>query len=107
MRPFVVATAALAAVSVLPAQRTWVVDAAGRPGSHFRDLPAAIYSVTVVHGDRILVRPGTYSPVKITKGVRILGGPGRLLHEVLHSAMPKVLHNQAVLSRVSHCLLLV
>ena len=66
---------ALAAAS---AAQTFVVDAAGGPGSSFTDLPAAIAAVP--DGAVLLVRPGTYTAFEIVgKGVSVLGGPGAVI----------------------------
>ena len=53
---------------------TWIVDAAGGPGTNFTDLPPAL--ATAQSGDLILVRPGVYSASRTSKGVSILAERG-------------------------------
>lgn len=69
---------ALAAVGLLAApaftQRTWIVDAAGGPGHHFKDLPPALAAAS--DGDTILVRRGVYQGGATGKALTILGSPG-------------------------------
>lgn len=50
---------------------TWVVDAAGGPGSHFTSLVAA--EAAAADGDTLLVRPGTYQGFETSKGLTVLG----------------------------------
>jgi hypothetical protein len=58
-----------------PAQGiTYVVDEAMGPGAGFADIPEAI--AQAAHGDRILVRRGSYSGFALHKGVAILGEDG-------------------------------
>ena len=58
--------------ATVPAQhRQWIVDASGGAGTDFTDLPPAIR--VAVAGDVILVRPGSYSPFLLDKGVAIEG----------------------------------
>src|SRR5262245_34507433 len=59
----------------VPAQ-TFLVDAAGGPGTNFTDLPPAIAAVP--DGAILLVRPGTYGPIALNnKGLSILAtAPG-------------------------------
>lgn len=61
------------AASWIPAQTTWVVDAAGGPGTHFTTIQAAVNAASA--GDTILVRPATngYAGATISKGVYLLG----------------------------------
>jgi hypothetical protein len=56
---------------------TWVVDAAGAPGSQFTSIDAAIQAS--LPGDVVLVRDGTYSPFLVDRGVALVGGPGVLV----------------------------
>jgi hypothetical protein len=51
-----------------------IVDEAMGPGAAFADIPAAI--AKAVHGDRILVRRGSYSGFTLRKGLAILGEDG-------------------------------
>ncbi|MCA8972154.1 MAG: hypothetical protein KDC95_20370 [Planctomycetes bacterium] len=51
--------------------QTFVVDAAGGPGSQYRDLPAAIAAVPA--GSTLVVRAGKYSPFTVKKSLNILG----------------------------------
>ena len=62
-------------VAAVAAQRTWVVDKANGAGTDFVDIPPAL--VAARDGDTILVRAGTYRPFAVSKGVTILGVPGR------------------------------
>lgn len=65
----------VASCSLLTAQTTWVVDAAGGAGSQFTDIQPAID--TAVDGDRILVRPGVYSSFRIDEeSLSVLGETG-------------------------------
>ncbi|GEM_PF-4848368 len=65
----------LGMTSFLSAQTTWIVDAGGGTGSHFKDLPKAVQRAK--DGDILLVRPGRYHAVTIQgKGLSILGGSG-------------------------------
>jgi len=50
---------------------TYIVDAAGGPGSHFLDIQPAVEFA--VPGDVILIRPGTYHPFVVSEGLRIIG----------------------------------
>ncbi len=61
-------------VGGLSAQRTWVVDANGGAGVHYRDLPAAV--AAAANDDRIVVRAGVYTQFSTAKGLRVLGEPG-------------------------------
>ena len=54
--------------------QTYVVDAAGGPGSHHVSIAAAIPAVP--EGSTLLVRAGTYEPFSSSKGLTILGEPG-------------------------------
>jgi hypothetical protein len=56
------------------AQSTWIVDAANGPGAHFTTLAPAIAAAQ--EGDLVLVRAGTYRPVTVSKGLRLVGEPG-------------------------------
>lgn len=58
----------------LAAQTTWVVDAAGAPGSQFTGLPAAF--AAVADGDTVIVRAGTYAPGTLSNAIRLIGEPG-------------------------------
>ncbi len=60
--------------STATAQTTWVVDQAGGAGAHFTDLPPAF--AAAADGDTVLVRRGSYSPGKVTTGIRLLCEPG-------------------------------
>jgi hypothetical protein len=59
---------------IVPAQKTWVVDAQKSAGSHFADLPEAVKAAT--HGDTILVRSGIYRGATIRVAIRLIGEPG-------------------------------
>ena len=62
-------------MSSLVAAQTFVVDAAGGPGSQFVDLPTAV--ATVPDGATLVVRSGIYVGVAITqKSLTILADPG-------------------------------
>ncbi len=65
--------APLLALAPLAAQSTWVVDADGRPGAHFADLPAAVAAAQT--GDTLLVRAASfpYTAFATDKGLRVLG----------------------------------
>lgn len=52
------------------AQRTWIVDATGGPGSDFRTLSAAFASAA--EGDTIRVRRGNYLPGTLATAVRLV-----------------------------------
>ncbi|MBK8976814.1 MAG: hypothetical protein IPM29_12925 [Planctomycetes bacterium] len=67
--------AIFALTGALAAQTTWIVDAGG--GGSFVDLPPAVAAAQP--GDLILVRAGVYSPVTVSKGLRIVGDPGATL----------------------------
>jgi hypothetical protein len=56
------------------AQRVWTVDAQGRPGTDFLDLPEAV--ATAADEDVLRVRDGSYTSFETTKGLTILGEPG-------------------------------
>ncbi len=59
----------------LTAAQTFIVDAAGGPGSHFTSLGTAAASVP--SGSTLLVRAGTYYPFAIDqKSLTVLGDPG-------------------------------
>ena len=67
------ATALLVAAPALA--NTWIVDAAGGPGSHFTDIPSAIGAA--VAGDILLVRPGSYSAFTLDEPLVIVAqAPG-------------------------------
>lgn len=57
----------------LAGQAVWVVDADGRPGSDFTDLPTAV--AAAIPGDTLLVRTASvpYAAFTTDKGLRILG----------------------------------
>lgn len=59
--------------ALVPAQRTWIVDAAGGPGVHFPDIPPAVAAAQ--DGDTIVVRAANvgYQTVLMTKALRIVG----------------------------------
>ena len=71
--PFLLVALFLAAPSLCQG-RIYVVDAANGPGTHFRNIRAAL--VKAIDGDRILVRKGTYTGFVVTRGVAIIGSPG-------------------------------
>ncbi|MBK8977365.1 MAG: hypothetical protein IPM29_15750 [Planctomycetes bacterium] len=52
----------------LVAQRTWIVDSANRPGTHFLDIDDAYAAAGV--GDTILVRPGRNLPYDLPPEIR-------------------------------------
>jgi hypothetical protein len=58
------------------AQRTWIVDASGGAGHHFTDLPPALAAAN--HGDKIIVRPGSYRGATTDRGVTVVGENARL-----------------------------
>lgn len=58
-------------VAVLPAQRTWIVDAANGPGTDYTDVPPAL--AAAAHGDVLVVRAGVYGFATTGKGVRMIG----------------------------------
>ncbi len=58
----------------LQAQRTYIVDAAGGIGTHFKDLRAAL--LVTQHGDTIIMRKGIYEGAVTQLGLTILGEPG-------------------------------
>ena len=64
----------LVAVQAIPAQTTWIVDAANGPGTNFTNIPPAIAAAQ--SGDKIVVRSGTYSGGTIDKGIWLLAEPG-------------------------------
>lgn len=69
---------AAAAVSVLPGQRTWVVDRANGPGTDFLDLPPAVAAAApgdtlVIVGQACSPFPGLYTAPMIDKGLRLVG----------------------------------
>ncbi len=64
-------------VATAAAQRTWIVDAANGPGTHFTDIPPAV--AAAVDGDTLLVRSGTYTPFTTNKGIAVLGTPSALV----------------------------
>lgn len=75
---FITPLAAFLCAALLPGQKTWIVDTAGGPGSHFNELPRAVAAAR--HGDRIRIRKGRYaSGLSISKGVSILGEAGVVL----------------------------
>lgn len=65
----------LACPTAIAQSRLLIVDASQGAGSHFADLPPAV--AAAVTGDRISVRPGTYSAFTIDgKGIAVAGAPG-------------------------------
>lgn len=54
--------------------QTYVVDAAGGPGSHFTSIAAA--TPAVPEGATLIVRAGIYEPFSSGRGITILGEPG-------------------------------
>lgn len=77
------ATLSVMAAAPLSA-KTWIVDAAGGPGHHFKSLPPAV--AAAADGDVIVVRPGTYrSAITTSKALAILGLPGAVLSPDLAS----------------------
>jgi len=92
-RPVRSICAAVVSAAVVTAQ-TYVVDAAGGPGSHFTDLPTAVLSVP--DGATLVVRFGGYaSPTISGKGLAILADPGVALQGQV------VVQNTAVGQRVA------
>lgn len=75
-RSLLLAGACVTANHALPAQRTWIVDVANGPGTHFTNLPPAI--TAAADGDLILVRSGTYFGASTGKALTILGEGARL-----------------------------
>ncbi len=61
------------------AQSTWIVDAAGGPGSHYTDLPDAFG--VVQNGDSVQVLPGNYTPGVLTKGIRLVFSDGAIVDQ--------------------------
>jgi hypothetical protein len=72
----VLAFALICVRASLSAQRTWIVDAASGPGHDFTDLPPALAAAT--HGDRIVLRAGSYNGATTDRGVTILGRSAEL-----------------------------
>jgi hypothetical protein len=59
--------------SALSAQRTWIVDVFGGPGSQFTDIQSAVDAATA--GDVVLIRPGASSfnvGFTVSKGITIM-----------------------------------
>ena len=72
MRPTCSLTCALVLSGALSAQMTWIVDENNGPGTHFTDLPPAVFAAS--SGDLILVRPGLgYRGFSTSKGLSIVG----------------------------------
>lgn len=69
---------ALALVTPLVAQSTWIVNAGGGPGVNFTDLPSAVAAAS--SGDTILVQTGPFgegaTPFSTSKGLTIVGVGG-------------------------------
>jgi len=86
------AAALLFAVSALPAQTTWIVDAQNGPGAHFVDLPPAV--AASAPGDVILLRRdpqgSAYRGTTITHALTIVGvgGKARMQDNLLLLALP-------------------
>lgn len=55
------------------ATETWIVDDDGGAGIDFADLPTAVDSPLVADGDILLVQPGTYDTLVVTRPLTILG----------------------------------
>ncbi|MEZ5966885.1 MAG: hypothetical protein R3F56_23800 [Planctomycetota bacterium] len=55
------------------AQRVWIVDVAGGPGTDFTQIAAALASPLVSGGDVLRVRAGDYEAFVTDKGVAVLG----------------------------------
>jgi hypothetical protein len=76
--------------AALSAQTTWIVDASNGPGTNFTEIQPAVDAASA--GDVILVRPGTYAPISVSKGVAILGQPGfTVSNNAIPSPIPVVL----------------
>lgn len=58
--------------ATLTGQKTWIVDDSGP--ADFTDLPAAF--AKVADGDRVLVRPGSYSPATLDKAIQLVADNG-------------------------------
>jgi len=86
MHWLVLAPLALALAPEMRSQRTWVVDARGGRGSDFTDLPAALAAAN--HGDRILVRPGSYQGAQTDRGVSIAADTATVTTPLLVAGVP-------------------
>lgn len=67
-------TLGLCALAPLAAQRTWIVDAAGGPGSDFTTIEAAVSAAAA--GDRVRVLAGSYRGASIDKPIAVVGDTG-------------------------------
>jgi hypothetical protein len=82
------------------AQHVWIVDNVNAAGAHFPDLPQALGSPLVVHGDVLLLRgPGPYQTAATSKGVSIvapgsaiIGQPGNPNTALTVSSLPSGTH---------------
>ncbi len=63
-----------ATTSILPAQRTWIVDQAAAVGFDFADIRSAVQVAR--SGDTILVSRGTYLAPTVSTGIKLIGKPG-------------------------------
>lgn len=74
MHPILVGLSLSCALSA----QTFVVDAAGGPGSNFTDIAAAVAAVP--DGATLLVRPGSHGGFAIAgKGIALLAQPGAVV----------------------------
>ncbi len=76
-RSLVQAVLALVLVISVPAQRTWVVDSMGRPGSDFTDIPPAVAAAAPGDLIQVLATGHRYLLPVFRKGVRLVGIPDR------------------------------
>jgi hypothetical protein len=83
-RPVLVPVLLALATTCFAQGSTWIVDEAMGTGAHYSDIPAAV--ARAAHGDRILVRGGTYTAFTLSRGVKILGLGG--VSAVGNSAQP-------------------
>ena len=60
--------AAAGAAPALAQGKVWVVDASSGPGTDFTSIQVAILSSSVVDGDVLLVRAGSYTSLNLTNG---------------------------------------
>lgn len=64
----------LLTTSLAAAQSTWIVDKNNGAGTHFRSVQAAVDAAKA--GDILEIRAGAYEGFTMTKGLRLLAGPG-------------------------------